>query len=475
MRLRDDFLWGGAIAANQAEGAYLEDGKGLSVADCFTAGEKTRRRAYTDGVMPDQYYPSHVATDFYHHWREDVEAFAEMGFKVFRTSIAWSRIFPHGDDAKPNEAGLAYYDELFDECLRHGIEPLVTLTHYEVPYALVEKYNSFASRECVFLFERYCRTVFTRYKDKVKYWMTFNEINTMYHDPSQQTGVRIPEGANRREVILQTAHHLLLASALAVKAGHEINPDFQIGCMICMPMFYPETCRPADQLEARRRNDEVYYFSDVQVRGAYSRKARAMWRREGLHIDVHEEDEQILTEGCVDFIGFSYYMSGVASAENDNLVQGNMMRMIKNPYLEESEWGWGIDPLGLRICLNDLYDRYQIPLFCVENGFGARDAVEDGRVHDGYRIDYYRKNIRAMMEAICEDGVEVLGYTAWSAVDIVSAGSGEMEKRYGFIYVDRDNMGKGSLARIKKDSFYWYQKVIESGGEALDENPCCKG
>ena len=274
--------------------------------------------------------------------------------------------------------------------------------------------------------------------------------------------------ADRREVILQTAHHLLLASALAVKAGHEINPDFQIGAMICMPMFYPETCRPADQLEARRRNDEVYYFSDVQVRGAYSRKTMAMWRREGLHINMGKEDERILREGCVDFIGFSYYMSGVASAQNDNLVQGNMMRMIKNPYLEESEWGWGIDPLGLRICLNDLYDRYQIPLFCVENGFGARDTVEDGKVHDDYRIAYYRQNIRAMMEAICEDGVEVMGYTAWSAVDIVSAGSGEMEKRYGFIYVDRDNTGRGSLKRIKKDSFYWYQKVIRSGGEDLD-------
>lgn len=467
MKVRNDFLWGGAIAANQAEGAYLEDGKGLSVADCFTSGSKNKRREYTNGIENGKYYPSHIATDFYHHWKEDIKAFAEMGFKCFRLSIAWSRIFPNGDDVYPNEKGLAFYDSIFDECIKYGIEPLVTLTHYEVPYGLVEKYNSFYNRKCIDYFEKYCRIVFERYEGKVKYWMTFNEINTMYHDPSQQTGVRIDKEKNRREVICQVAHHLLVASARAVRIGHEINPENKIGCMICMPMFYAETCKPEDQLEARKRNDEVYYFSDVQVRGHYSSKTKAMWKQENLHIQISKEDLDDLQKGCVDFVGFSYYMSGVAASNNDNFVQGNMMKMIKNPYLEESEWGWGIDPLGLRICLNDLYDRYELPLFCVENGFGARDYVEDGKVHDEYRIEYYRKNIKALEEAMILDGVDVIGYTAWSAIDIISAGSGEMEKRYGFIYVDRDNSGNGTLTRIKKDSFYWYKNVIESKGENL--------
>lgn len=467
MSLPKNFLWGGASAANQFEGAYLEDGKGLSVADCFTSGSREKRREYTDGVIEGKYYPSHVATDFYHHYKEDIKMFAEMGYKCFRTSIAWSRIFPD-DSGIPNEKGLEFYDSLFDELFKYNIEPVVTITHYEMPYWMVQKYNSFYSRQAIDDFVQYCSVIFNRYKNKVKYWMTFNEINTMLHDPSQQTGVRIPEGKKREEVIFQTAHHMLVASAKAIKLGHEINSNFKIGNMICMPMFYPETCKPEDQLEAMKMNDEVYLFSDVQVRGHYSRKTLQMYKNKGLHIQMTQQDFYDLENGTVDFVGFSYYMSGVTAAREDaEFVKGNMIKIIKNPYLQESQWGWGIDPLGLRITLNVLYDRYEIPVFCVENGFGAIDTVENGKIHDEYRIDYYRKNIQSMKDAIEIDGVDCIGYTAWGCIDFISAGTGEMRKRYGMIYVDQNDEGTGSLVRIKKDSFDWYKKVIQSNGEVL--------
>lgn len=468
MRLGSDFLWGAATAANQCEGAYLEDGKGLSVADCFTQGSRERRRAYTDGIVKGEQYPSHTATDFYHHYREDIALMAELGVKCYRMSIAWSRIFPDASGI-PNEAGLAFYDRVFDELLAHGIEPVVTLTHYEVPYWLVQECNSFYSREAIDAFLAYCETVFVRYRNKVTYWMTFNEINTMLHDPRQQTGVRIPSDVNRNCGIYRVAHHLLVASAKAVALGHSINPDFKIGCMVCMPMFYPETCRPEDQLAALEANDEVYLFSDVQVRGHYSRKTLRRFERDGFELSMEKDDEQALARGTVDFVGFSYYMSGVATSRKDaSLNQGNMMQIVKNPYLEESEWGWGIDPMGLRIAANALYDRYELPIFCVENGLGAVDArSEDGAVHDPYRIDYLQKNIRALEEAVLLDGVECIGYTVWSAIDIVSAGTGEFKKRYGLVYVDVDNEGKGTFERTRKDSFYWFKQVIATQGEDL--------
>lgn len=467
MQLDSSFLWGAATAANQCEGAYLEDGKGLSVADCFTAGTREQRRVYTDGVLEGECYPSHRATDFYHHADEDIALMAELGLTCYRMSIAWSRIFPDGSDS-PNEAGLAFYDRLFDALRARHIEPIVTLTHYEVPYWLVKHCNSFYSRDAVEAFVRYCEVVFTRYRDKVRYWMTFNEINTMLRDPGQQTGVRIPERESRQEVIYRTAHHLLLASAQAVALGHRINPDFKIGCMVCMPMFYPETCNPADQLAAMKANDDVYLFSDVQVRGHYSRKTLQRYRSEGVDIGLSATDEWTLAGGTVDFIGFSYYMSGVATARADaTLAQGNMMRIVRNPYLEESEWGWGVDPVGLRLAMNALYDRYEIPLFCVENGFGAVDVLENERVHDPYRIEYFQKNIAALKDAVLLDGVECLGFAAWSAIDIVSAGTGEFKKRYGLVHVDVDDEGNGTFRRTRKDSFYWYKGVIASRGADL--------
>ena len=472
--LRKDFLWGGAVAANQLEGAWDADGKGVSTADCMTAGAADRAREYTDGVLPGVYYPSHDAIDFYHRYKEDIALFAEMGFRCFRTSIAWTRIFPEGDEAAPNEAGLAFYDALFDECLKHGIEPVVTISHYETPYALVKKYGSWTDRRVVEFFENYCRTIFTRYRGKVRYWMTFNEINVLALNPATAAGIRSSmEEPGHWQTVLQAAHHEFLASAKAVKLCHEIIPDAKIGMMMLYPVTYAATCAPEDAMERIRSMDLHYYFSDVQVRGAYSPKARRMQKRLGVKLAEEPGDAEILREGRVDYIGFSYYMSSLASADPKLAKTGaNMITGIRNPYLEASDWGWQIDPVGLRISLNELYDRYQVPLFIVENGLGAVDVpetAEDGSVtvRDGYRIAYLRRHIEEMKKAVDEDGVDLMGYTPWGVIDLVSAGTGEMKKRYGFIYVDRDDEGRGTLARSRKDSFYWYQRVIASNGEEL--------
>ena len=468
MGFKPDFLWGGAVAANQCEGAWNEDGKGLTISDCMTAGDAKTPRQFTDGVVEGLYYPNHNGIDFYHRYKEDIALFAEMGFKVFRFSISWARIFPSGDDEQPNEAGLRFYEDVIDTCLSYGIEPLVTISHYETPYALVKKYNSWASRDLVEPFLRYCETLFRRYKDKVKYWLTFNEINVVMLNPGMAAGIRIPEGVNPDQVIYQAAHHEFVASAKAVKLGHKINPDFRIGMMMLYPTFYGETCRPEDQLECMKQLDVHYYFSDVQVRGYYTPKARKILEEKGVKLVTEEGDDQILREGTVDYIGFSYYNSNVATTREVELIGGNMMNAVKNPYLTASDWGWQTDPIGLRIALNNLYDRYQIPLFVVENGLGAIDTVnEDGTIDDDYRIEYLRQHIITMKQAVEEDGVDLMGYTSWGPIDLVSAGTGEMRKRYGFIYVDRDDSGNGTYARSKKKSFNWYKKVIATNGEDL--------
>lgn len=464
--LKKDFLWGGAVAANQLEGAYDVDGKGISVADCITAGAVDKEREYTDGILPDKYYPSHEGIDFYHHYKEDIKLFAEMGFKCFRTSIAWTRIFPNGDEEQPNEEGLKFYDSLFDECLQYGIEPVITLSHYEVPYGLVQKYNSWGSRKTIDFFLNFCKTVFERYKTKVKYWMTFNEINCMLINPVIGSGMRDTEP----QIIYQAIHHMLVASAKAVRIGHQINPDFQIGMMMIYPINYPKTCDPMDNLACMKEMDRHYYFSDIQCRGYYSDKAKKFLKQYGIHIKMEAEDEEILREGTVDYIGFSYYMSFVAAYnKSTDTVGGNMFQGERNPYLKMTDWGWQIDPMGLRLALNQLYDRYQKPVFIVENGMGAVDHVEeDGSIHDDYRISYLKSHIEAFEAAVEEDGVDLMGYTPWGCIDLISAGTGEMKKRYGFIYVDRENDGSGTLKRSKKDSFYWYKKVIESNGTQLN-------
>ncbi|MGN1344332.1 MAG: 6-phospho-beta-glucosidase, partial [Traorella sp.] len=413
---------------------------------------------------------NHEGIDFYHHYKEDIALFAEMGFKCFRTSIAWSRIYPNGDDETPNELGLEFYDRVFDECLKYGIEPVVTISHYETPYALVKNYGTWRNRKMIDFYLRFCETIFKRYKNKVKYWMTFNEINVNGFHPEMTMGLRINENENRNQVIKQATHYELVASAKAVKLGHSINPEFKIGMMMMYPTFYGETCKPLDQLCSMEQIDKQYYFSDVQCRGYYSNKAKASWKKEGVVLDITKEDEEALREGCVDYIGFSYYNSNVASSREDVVTtDGNMINAVKNPYLVSSDWGWQIDPIGLRLALNNLYDRYQKPLFIVENGLGAMDKVnEDGTIEDDYRISYLREHIKAMKDAVEEDGVDLMGYTPWGPIDLVSCGTGEMKKRYGFIYVDRDDQGNGTLKRSKKKSFNWYKKVIATNGEDLD-------
>ena len=466
------FLWGGAIAANQAEGAYQEGGKGLSTVDMIPHGEN--RLGVKLGVdkrfelHADEFYPSHQAIDFYHRFKDDIALMAEMGFTVFRTSIAWSRIFPKGDETTPNEQGIAFYRDLFAECKKHNIEPLVTLCHFDVPMHLVQEYGSWRNRKMVAFFSRYARTCFEAFDGLVKYWLTFNEINILLHSPYSGAGLVFEEGDNKEQVKYQATHHELLASALATKIAHEVNPNNQVGCMLAGGNFYPYSCKPEDVWAALEKDRENLFFIDVQARGAYPAYTKRLFREKGFELEVQPGDDEIL-KNTVDFVSFSYYASRCASADmNDqNSNAANIVKSLKNPHIQASEWGWGIDPLGLRITMNMMYDRYQKPLFLVENGLGAKDEInEQGEINDDYRISYLREHIKAMADAI-DDGIPVMGYTSWGCIDLVSASTGEMSKRYGFIYVDRDDQGNGTLARTRKKSFYWYKKVIASNGSDL--------
>ena len=475
MALRKDFLWGGATAANQCEGGYKEGGRGLANVDVAPHGKD--RFPVLAGKMKmfecdnNHYYPSHEAIDMYHNYKEDIKLFAEMGFKCYRLSIAWTRIFPTGMEETPNEEGLKFYEDLFDECLKYNIEPLVTICHFDVPMYLVEKYGSWRNRKLVDLYVKYCEAIFTRYKDKVKYWLTFNEINMILHLPFIGAGLYFEEGENEEQIKYQAAHHQLVASALATKLAKEINTEFKIGCMLAAGNTYANTCNPNDVWKSIEKDRENYFFIDVQSRGEYPQYAIKELERKGIDIIMEKDDKKILKENTVDFISFSYYSSRLTSAapEVNAKTEGNVFATLKNPYLDASEWGWQIDPLGLRITMNSLYDRYQKPLFIVENGLGAVDIPdENGYVEDDYRIEYLREHIKAMIDAVELDGVDLLGYTSWGCIDLVSAGTGEMKKRYGFIYVDKDNDGSGTLKRSKKKSFDWYKKVIASNGKDLD-------
>lgn len=471
---QDDFLWGGAVAANQCEGAFDVDGKGLSPVDVLPDVHHGRWDALmnpTKALETDYgFYPSHESIDFYHRYKEDLALMAEMGFKTFRTSICWARIFPNGDETEPNEAGLKFYDDLFNECQRLGMEPLVTIQHFDTPVALMTKYGGWKNRKLIDFYLNYCDVVFNRYKDNVKYWLTFNEINMILHIPFFGGGLDLTNEENPEEVKYQSAHHQLVASAMATKLGHSINPDFQIGCMLAAGATYPNTCAPEDVWKSLEADREGYFFIDVQARGYYPSYSKRFFKENNITLEIAEGDLEVMKENTVDFISFSYYSSRLTSADPkvNEETEGNVFASLKNPYLKASEWGWQIDPLGLRTTMNQIYDRYQKPLFVVENGLGAKDVVEaDGSIIDDYRIAYLREHIREMGEAIA-DGVECLGYTTWGCIDLVSAGSGEMSKRYGFIYVDRDNDGNGTLNRSKKKSFDWYKEVIASNGLNLD-------
>lgn len=461
-----NFLWGGAVAANQCEGSYQEDGKGLSVQDVLPRGIRGSRTK-----LPTEENLKLEAIDFYHRYPQDIKMFAEMGFKVFRTSIAWSRIFPKGDEEQPNEAGLEFYDRVFEECRKYGIEPLVTLSHYETPLYLAETYNGWTDRRMIGFYERYVRTVFKRYRGKVKYWLTFNEINSLLHAPFMSGGIANMQGLTEQD-LYQAAHHELVASALATKIGHEMMPDAMIGCMILSMPTYPLTPSPDDVIAAMDAEHRNYFYGDVHVRGKYPGYMKRYFREHGIQIQFAPEDEEIL-KNTVDFVSFSYYMSVCATSDPEKQKKGlgNLLGGVPNPTLKASDWGWQIDPKGLRYVLNMFYDRYQKPLFIVENGLGAVDVLnedENGNktVEDDYRIQYLKDHLIQVGEAV-QDGVEIMGYTSWGCIDVVSASTAELKKRYGYIYVDRNDDGTGTMERYKKKSFYWYQKVIESNGEVL--------
>ncbi|MFR6671232.1 MAG: glycoside hydrolase family 1 protein [Enterococcus avium] len=479
-----NFLWGGATAANQCEGAAREGGKGWSTADTsLFVEEPSQRMAQMLAPMTTEtvqtalddeqgYYPKRFGIDFYHHYKEDIAMMAELEFKTFRFSISWVRIFPNGDDMIPNEEGLLFYEKIIDELLKYGIEPLVTLSHYEFPLALSFKQNGWASRETIDAFVRYSETLFNRFKGKVKYWITFNEMNVIGMTGYLSGGLladKLTHPENPLVDYYQAGHHQLVASAKVTRSLHEIDPTAQIGCMIVRMENYPNSPKPEDVLASVKSDQENLFFMDVLARGSYPSYMRRFFAEKDIQIDILEEDRQILKDNPCDFISFSYYMSGIA-ADTDTEGQetaGNILGSLENPYLEKSEWGWQIDPVGLRITLNKLYDRYQKPIFIVENGLGAKDELTDQQeVHDDYRINYLRAHIEQIGEAI-QDGVDIMGYTPWGCIDLVSASGNEMSKRYGFIYVDRDDQGNGSMKRFRKDSYYWYKKVIASNGEIM--------
>ncbi|WP_297377131.1 6-phospho-beta-glucosidase [uncultured Helcococcus sp.] len=474
MSLRKDFLWGGATAANQAEGGYLEGGRGIANVDLLPAGPDRYEVTTGDKKMlefdDNYFYPAKEGIDMYHRFKEDIALFAEMGFKVYRFSIAWSRIFPKGDEKEPNEEGLKFYDELIDELLKYGIEPLVTISHFDCPVHLIKEYGSWRNKKMIVFFENLVTVLFNRYKGKVKYWLTFNEINMLLHRPFMGAGIVFEEGENRDQVKYQAAHNELVASALATKIGHEVDENNMIGCMLLGGSTYPYTPNPDDVFEAYLNDRKNYFFTDVHVRGEYPNYAIKEMERLGIEIETTEEEMKLLKDHTVDFVSFSYYSTRVASTDPEvlkNTTSSNDISSIKNPYLKASDWGWQVDPKGLRYTLNQIYDRYQKPLFIVENGYGAKDELVNGTVEDDYRIDYLRDHIKALKDAVELDGVDLLGYTTWGPIDLVSAGTGQMSKRYGFIYVDRDDEGNGDLRRYKKKSFDWYKKVIESNGEVL--------
>lgn len=467
MPFKKEFLWGGATAANQCEGAYQEDGKGLSIMDVFTAGSSEQQRRTTNEILLNEVYPSHIAIDHYHRYKEDIALFAEMGFKAYRFSIAWSRIFPNGDEKLPNEKGLQHYENVVDECIKYGIEPIITISHYETPLFLAMHYNGWENRRCIDFFLNYCNVLFKRFKGKVKYWLTFNEINCIDSTPWTAGGLK---EANE-QIIAQAAYHELLASAKAVILAHQIDDHYMVGMMYGGHIAYPNSCDPEDVIGHLQFQEDSLFYCDVQCRGYYPKRKLIDLEAKGIHLEKHEDDDAILKEGTVDFLSYSYYFTLVAGKNTDGITFdcGHLVTGYTNPYLKQTAWGWTIDPIGLRYSLNMLYNRYQLPLMIVECGLGAVDKVENNdEIHDPYRIDFFSEHIKEMKKAVEIDGIDLMGFTSWGCIDLVSAGTGQMSKRYGFIYVDKDDKGEGSMRRIKKDSFYWYQHVIATNGEDLE-------
>ena len=471
-----DFMWGGAIAANQAEGAWREGGKGICVADILKVQDKgdLKKKSNKETTLKDidaalsdtqGIYPKRYGIDFYHTYKEDLKLLAGTGMNAFRTSINWARIFPNGDDEQPNEEGLRFYEDLIDEIIQNGMEPLITLSHYEMPLNLAVKYHGWANRLTIDFFVRYCETVFKRFKGKVKYWILVNQINLSHHESFNHLGIPADCVDNLWEAKFQGVHNECTACAMATKIGHQIDPNFQIGMMVYDGLSEPLTCKSEDVFANMKRNQMEYFFSDLLIRGTYPGYAVRFFNEKGFHLDIRPEDEKVLKENTADFLAISYYYTICASAESMKNYGVNEDGALSNPHIDASEWGWGIDPLGLRTVLNYYYDRYQKPIIIAENGFGTYDTIsEDGKIHDQRRISYLRQHVAMMKDAI-KDGVEVIGYFPWGPIDIISCSSSEMSKRYGFIYVDQDDYGNGTKQRMKKDSYDWYRQVIASNGE----------
>lgn len=468
----DNILWGVATAANQVEGAYDKDGRGISNVDLLPFGDyrlsiAQGERKYTD-VPSNLYYPSHEAIDFYNRYKKDVALLAEAGIQAYRFSISWSRIYPTGLEQQPNEAGLKFYENLIDELLKYKIEPVVTISHFDVPKGLMDEFGSWKSRRMIQMYVKYATTLFNRFKGKVKYWITFNEINMILHKPFTGAGITIYDNENREEVIYTAAHHEMVASALVTRKLRQIDPKAQIGCMLAAGDYYPYSPNPEDVRETQKANQENFFFLDIQARGEYPSWTLNKFQSLGININITAEDRKILKENTVDFVSFSYYSSRTSKADTRGVDTntGNAAGGVVNPYLERSDWGWMIDPLGLRIVMNTIWDRYQKPLFLVENGLGAYDVVEkDGSIRDDYRIEYLKRHLEEIKVTVEEDGIPLIGYTMWSGIDLISSSTGQMEKRYGLIYVDKDDEGKGTLRRIKKDSFYWFKDFINETTE----------
>jgi len=482
MALRNDFLWGGAIAANQAEGAWKEGGRGPAVSDVakYRPGADPKEYAIhhvntlesIQAAMADDdevYYPKRRGIDFFHRYPEDLALFAEMGFKVLRVSIAWTRLYPTGEELEPNPEGVAFYLAMFEEMRRLGIEPLVTLAHYDPPLALALKNNCWVDRGTIELFERFAKTCYESFGHLIKYWLTFNEIDGIVRHPFTSGGIIEETVTGSLQQACYTAlHHQFVASASVTKMLHEMWPESEMGCMLTMLTTYPNTCHPDDVVATQEKERILYLCTDVQAAGAYPPLALNLLGRQGVTIPFEDGDAELLREHTVDFISFSYYMSMTESVNPDaERTPGNTILGVKNPYLASSEWGWQIDPVGLRVSMIELYDRYGKPLFIVENGLGMRDEVtEDGAIHDDYRIEYFKAHFEEMIRAV-DEGVDLMGYTSWAPIDFISASTSQISKRYGFIHVDMDDLGNGTMERRRKDSFFWYQNVIATNGAEL--------
>lgn len=483
MSFRKDFLWGGAISANQVEGAYNKGGKGLSVADVaiykpnldvkdYAGHNKITSQMIEEAILDKTttYYPKRRGINFYNTYKEDIALFAEMGFKALRLSIAWTRVFPTGEEENPNEDGINYYRDLLKELRKYNIEPIVTLSHYEMPLNLSLKYNGWVDRKLIDYFLKYAKVCFNSFGEYAKYWLTFNEIDSVGRHPFTTAGI-VPDKCVEGkidEAVYQALHNQYIAAALATKECHNIIKDSKMGCMLTKLTTYPNTCNPEDVLLSLNSNLQNYVHSDILIKGEYPKLYKKLLENNNINIQMEKDDEKILKENTSDFLSFSYYMSRTESADvTKEKSSGNTIMGVKNPYLQSTEWGWQIDPIGLKISLLELYDRYEVPLMIVENGMGAKDVIdEDGCIHDTYRINYFREHIKEMEKAV-DMGVDLLGYTSWAPIDSISASTSQMSKRYGFIYVDQNDDGSGTLKRIKKDSFYWYKKVISTNGVDL--------